>query len=188
MLKGIIAGNPALRYLHGGPWSDADIMAGARRNSMAELATMTLSAEKVLGVLNCAQERTGMTPIYLDYNASAPIGPAVAAAMRPFLHEAFDSPSSGHWASTPAKAALEQARGQVAAPLSQHLAPTGRAGWNAGCAASPCCLRRYRCSTILLRTAGGRAPLARALGLHRWAWHRAIRAEHATIARLWLER
>jgi hypothetical protein len=35
--------------------------------------------------------------------------------MRPFLHEAFGNPSSSHWASIPAKAALEQARGEVAA-------------------------------------------------------------------------
>jgi cysteine desulfurase len=55
-----------------------------------------------------------MTRIYLDYNASTPIDPAVAAAMRPFLDEAFGNPSSKHWASTPAKAALEHARGQVA--------------------------------------------------------------------------
>ena len=58
-----------------------------------------------------------MPPIYLDYNASTPIDPAVAAAMRPFLDEAFGNPSSGHWANMPAKAALEQARGQVAALL-----------------------------------------------------------------------
>ena len=55
-----------------------------------------------------------MTSIYLDYNASTPIDPAVAAAMRPFLDHAFGNPSSGHWASTSAKAALENARGQVA--------------------------------------------------------------------------
>jgi cysteine desulfurase len=55
-----------------------------------------------------------MTRIYLDYNARTPIDPAVAAAMRPFLDEAFGNPSSGHWASTPAKATLENARGQVA--------------------------------------------------------------------------
>jgi cysteine desulfurase len=55
-----------------------------------------------------------MTSIYLDYNASTPIDPAVAAAMRPFLDQAFGNPSSGHWASTPAKAALENARSQVA--------------------------------------------------------------------------
>lgn len=58
-----------------------------------------------------------MAPIYLDYNASTPIDPAVAAAMRPLLEQAFGNPSSGHWASTPAKAALENARGQVAALL-----------------------------------------------------------------------
>jgi cysteine desulfurase len=55
-----------------------------------------------------------MRPIYLDYNASTPVDPAVAAAMRPFLDEAFGNPSSGHWASMPARVALEQARSQVA--------------------------------------------------------------------------
>jgi cysteine desulfurase len=55
--------------------------------------------------------------IYLDYNASTPIDPMVAAAMRPFLEGAFGNPSSGHWASAPAKTALEDARGQVAALL-----------------------------------------------------------------------
>ena len=58
-----------------------------------------------------------MASIYLDYNASTPVDPAVAVAMRPFLDEAFGNPSSGHWASAPAKAALEKARGQVAGPL-----------------------------------------------------------------------
>ena len=52
--------------------------------------------------------------IYLDYNASTPIAPTVVAAMRPFLDEAFGNPSSGHWASAPAKRALENARQQVA--------------------------------------------------------------------------
>jgi cysteine desulfurase len=58
-----------------------------------------------------------MSAIYLDYNASTPLDPAVVAAMRPFLHEAFGNPSSGHWASAPAKAALDRARAQVAALL-----------------------------------------------------------------------
>lgn len=53
-------------------------------------------------------------PIYLDYNASTPIDPAVAAIMRPFLEENYGNPSSGHWASVPAEAALEGARRQVA--------------------------------------------------------------------------
>jgi cysteine desulfurase len=55
--------------------------------------------------------------IYLDYNASTPVDPKVVAAMRPFLNEAFGNPSSGHWASMPAKNALENARRQVASLL-----------------------------------------------------------------------
>lgn len=58
-----------------------------------------------------------MRRIYLDYNASTPIDPPVAAAMRPFLEDHFGNPSSGHWAATAAKAAIERARGQVAAVL-----------------------------------------------------------------------
>lgn len=58
-----------------------------------------------------------MARIYLDYNASTPIDPAVAAAMQPFLEGAYGNPSSGHWASAPAKAGLENARGQVASLL-----------------------------------------------------------------------
>jgi cysteine desulfurase len=58
-----------------------------------------------------------MRRIYLDYNASTPIDPAVAAVMKPFLADHFGNPSSGHWAAAPAKAALEKARGQIAALL-----------------------------------------------------------------------
>jgi cysteine desulfurase len=58
-----------------------------------------------------------MRRIYLDYNASTPIDPAVAAAMRPFLKGHYGNPSSGHWAAATAKSALETARGQVAALL-----------------------------------------------------------------------
>jgi cysteine desulfurase len=61
-----------------------------------------------------------MRPIYLDYNASTPIDPAVAAAMRPCLEGHYGNPSSSHWAATTAKAALETARGQVAALLGCH--------------------------------------------------------------------
>ena len=55
-----------------------------------------------------------MRPIYLDYNASTPIDPLVAAAMRPFLEDHFGNPSSGHWAAAGAKAAIEDARSNVA--------------------------------------------------------------------------
>ena len=55
--------------------------------------------------------------IYLDYNASTPIDPAAAMAMRAFLVDHFGNPSSGHWAAAGARAALDEARGQVAALL-----------------------------------------------------------------------
>jgi cysteine desulfurase len=58
-----------------------------------------------------------MTRIYLDYNASTPIDPAVGAAMRPYLEDHFGNPSSGYWAAIDAKVALEEARNQVSAPL-----------------------------------------------------------------------
>ncbi len=58
-----------------------------------------------------------MSRIYLDYNASTPIDPAVTAAMRPLLEDHFGNPSSGHWAALGAKAALEEARSQVAGML-----------------------------------------------------------------------
>ncbi len=51
--------------------------------------------------------------IYLDYNASTPIAPEVAEAMRPFLSQHFGNPSSQHWAGIPAKEAVEHARQQV---------------------------------------------------------------------------
>lgn len=55
-----------------------------------------------------------MTEIYLDYNASTPIDPKVAAIMRSLLENAFGNPSSGHWASLPAAGVLFRARTQVA--------------------------------------------------------------------------
>jgi cysteine desulfurase len=52
--------------------------------------------------------------IYLDFNASTPIAPEVAEAMKPFLSQHFGNPSSQHWAGIPAKEAIEHARQQVA--------------------------------------------------------------------------
>ena len=58
-----------------------------------------------------------MTRIYLDYNASTPIAPAVAQVMQAAMADAFGNPSSLHWAGAPARALVEQARGEVAALL-----------------------------------------------------------------------
>lgn len=58
-----------------------------------------------------------MARVYLDYNASTPIDPEVIAVMRPLLKAGYGNPSSGHWAAVPARAALENARRQIAALL-----------------------------------------------------------------------
>jgi cysteine desulfurase len=52
--------------------------------------------------------------IYLDYNASTPIAPEVAAVMLGLLTEAYGNPSSSHWAGTPAREIVERARCQIA--------------------------------------------------------------------------
>jgi cysteine desulfurase len=55
-----------------------------------------------------------MKPIYLDYNATTPIDPEVAKAMRPYLEEYFGNPSSSHSYGSTTKMAIEKARKQVA--------------------------------------------------------------------------
>ena len=88
---------------------------------MCELFAMSASqSTDVNHSLALLTPRGGERRIYLDYNVSMPIDPPVAAAMRPFLDDHFGNPSSGHWASISAKAALEMARGQVAALLGCH--------------------------------------------------------------------
>ena len=64
-----------------------------------------------------AHQAAAQRQIYLDYNASTPIDPAVAAALRPYLSDGYGNPSSGHWAAKPAAVALERAREHVAAML-----------------------------------------------------------------------
>jgi cysteine desulfurase len=53
-------------------------------------------------------------PIYLDYNATTPIDPAVRSAMQPFLDEHFGNPSSTHAYGRTAHDAVEQARAHAA--------------------------------------------------------------------------
>jgi cysteine desulfurase len=63
------------------------------------------------------EKPVGARRIYLDFNASTPIAPEVADAMRGVLAEPFGNPSSEHWAGEPAKHVIEKARAQVAVLL-----------------------------------------------------------------------
>ncbi|HEV8194946.1 MAG TPA: aminotransferase class V-fold PLP-dependent enzyme [Ktedonobacterales bacterium] len=56
-------------------------------------------------------------PIYLEYNATTPLDPAVVRAMRPYLEQQFGNPSSGHAYGHESKAAVDEARTQVASLL-----------------------------------------------------------------------
>jgi cysteine desulfurase len=56
-------------------------------------------------------------PIYLDYNATTPVDPRVAETMWPFVTEHFGNPSSAHEFGRTAKAAVDEARSQVAGML-----------------------------------------------------------------------
>ena len=55
-----------------------------------------------------------MAPIYLDYNATTPLDPAVIESMLPYLREHYGNPSSTHSLGKKAHEAVEQARRQVA--------------------------------------------------------------------------
>jgi cysteine desulfurase len=54
-------------------------------------------------------------PVYLDYNATTPVAPAVLDAMLPYLREHFGNPSSTHPYGRRAAEAVAHARSQVAA-------------------------------------------------------------------------
>ncbi|MBA4390718.1 MAG: cysteine desulfurase NifS [Syntrophus sp. (in: bacteria)] len=55
-----------------------------------------------------------MHRVYLDNNATTPIHPDVAAALKPFLDEVFGNPSSIHWGGREAKTSIDKARDQIA--------------------------------------------------------------------------
>lgn len=55
-----------------------------------------------------------MRRIYLDYNATTPIAPAVQEAVLPFIAEHYGNPSSSHALGRAGHEAIEDARGRVA--------------------------------------------------------------------------
>ena len=58
-----------------------------------------------------------MSHIYLDNNATTPIHPQVAEAIKPFLNELFGNPSSIHFAGRDVKAPYDAARDSIAAMI-----------------------------------------------------------------------
>lgn len=59
-------------------------------------------------------------PVYLDYNATSPVDPAVREAMLPYLGARFGNPSSRHEFGRHARQAVEEARARVAAAVGAH--------------------------------------------------------------------
>ena len=56
-----------------------------------------------------------MELIYMDYNATTPVKPAVLEALLPFYRQQFGNPSSIHWAGRQVRGAVDEARERVAA-------------------------------------------------------------------------
>jgi cysteine desulfurase len=73
-----------------------------------------------------------MTPIYLDYQATTPLAPEAAAAMRPWLDDKFANPHSPHRLGREAAAAVEVARGEVLAALGGGEAAGGKLHFTSG--------------------------------------------------------
>src|SRR2546426_8276584 len=57
---------------------------------------------------------TTLRRVYLDHSATTPVAPRVREAMMPYLTEKFGNPSSVHFFGQEARAAIDQARRDVA--------------------------------------------------------------------------
>ena len=99
MLKRVLAGNGQVLLcgtcMDARGLAEAEIDSRARAQHHGRTRDRDRRRRQGPGVLSASRNSC---PIYLDYNASTPIDPAVAAAMRPFLEERFGNPSSDHWA------------------------------------------------------------------------------------------
>ena len=62
--------------------------------------------------------RTIMKTVYLDYNATTPLDPAVREAMLPFLGSIWGNPSSIHHVGRQARALLDESHDRAAVVLS----------------------------------------------------------------------
>lgn len=100
------------------------------------------------------------TPIYLDYNATTPVDPAVADAITHAMKELWGNPSSSHAYGQAAHAAVEAARAQVAALIGaepDEIVFTGGGSEASNLAIKGACLAQPR-GGFWGRLFGGRAP------------------------------
>jgi len=100
-----------------------------------------------------------MKPIYLDYNATTSLEPAVAEAVSHALRELWGNPSSTHAYGKAAHDAIETARGQVAALIgarADEIVFTGGGSEASNQAIKGTCLRRPR--GFFTRLFGGKSP------------------------------
>jgi cysteine desulfurase len=111
-----------------------------------------------------------LKPIYLDYNATTPLDPAVVEAMLPYLHTHFGNPSSAHVYGKVAHEAVEKARAQVAALLGAQ--PDEIVFTGGGTEASNHALK----GAVFVRLQGGLPSL-----LGRW-FGRSLRSGHLVIS------
>jgi len=65
-------------------------------------------------------------PIYLDYQATTPVAPEVAAAMQPWIEEKFANPHSPHKLGREAAAAVEVARDEVVETIYYRMPESDR--------------------------------------------------------------
>src|SRR4051812_41281237 len=80
-----------------------------------ELETCRGSSHNALFNAAGAPYPRSMAAIYMDANATTPVLPEVAEAMRPYWAESFGNASSVHQRGQQARAAVDQARESVAA-------------------------------------------------------------------------
>jgi cysteine desulfurase len=100
--------------------------------------------------------------IYLDHNATTPVDPRVLEAMLPALREGFGNASSLHWFGQQARAALDQARAEVARLIGAN--PAEIVFTSSGTEAD----------NIAVRGAAGSAPAGRRTILYSAVEHHAV--------------
>jgi cysteine desulfurase len=97
-----------------------------------------------------------MNPIYLDYNATTPVDPAVVEVISQILRELWGNPSSSHEYGKAAHAVIDTARAQVAALIGakpDEIVFTGGGSEASNLAIKGTCLVRPR--GLLLKLFGG---------------------------------